>query len=324
MTPIKKTLDHLITKMSAATHNVTTNLKYVSLLGALLIGQELKGQVNPDWPHIYPLPEGKIYLFASEEDNEESRAYDAQTTQGRNNIITTKIGEDLTNTIRASEGFTCNQITFLTLMNFRDFGEKEIYLWDAPLYNNYNGTNIDSIYTYGGTWANIGKHSLPMLDLTLYDSIKLKEGHGRILIYSGNNLLQESMNIIEPQTDQTQMQPGQDSTDIRIMPNDLDRFEVVYHYLYETPDHRKNLAGVTVAKYTIKNGKIILLATNPDMDIITERDTINPIVTMTLGEDNNIHYNIDDKNFKKGYYTINDIQTEIKTATGTIDPTKLG
>jgi hypothetical protein len=122
--------------------------------------------------------------------------------------------------------------------------------------------------------------------------------------YSGEDLSGESINFIEPQNGLTNMKPR----DINL-PLNNDSLDVYFCYTFDNAISKNNLTGVHIARYKITDGKISLVALNPNIKIFTERDTTPPLVEIIHSDDpKKLKYRITEieKTLKTAWYTRND------------------
>lgn len=205
--------------------------------------------------------------------------YNSLTTKtDRDSFIQTKLNQDWVSTITFSTNppWNCNNFSMQLFVNSTNLGEKirtpSSDLGKYWLYNNYMGNDPDSIKYNHGTLGDGGEIGAPIIIVSLVDTTHHIHnssyfGHGMNAILTGDNLTKwEDWNFIEPQNDQTKLQPGQ--ADI---PGDCD--EVLIGYLYLVKDKENYLKYADLVKFRIENGTPILIWENndPDFNIIKQR-----------------------------------------------------
>ncbi len=176
--------------------------------------------------------------------------------------------------------YNCANYSLQLFVDSKKLGEKIHSLapndWSGKywLYNNYKGNNLDSIYKNGGTLENMGTIGAPIIEVGLVDTSHYIHnssyfGHGMNAILTGNDLTKwEDWNFIEPQNDQTKLQPGQ--ADI---PRDCDEVFIGYLYLVKDQIQGNYLKSIDLVKFRIENGTPILIWENndPKFNIIKQR-----------------------------------------------------
>jgi hypothetical protein len=290
----------------------------VPYIVASLFAQELKGQGEwcPQPGAQYPT--GKVYPFAT---NGEIEEYDLlKTEKERRDYTQSEFDRDWFDDLipYSYDSFACGAFAQNVMVHFTKLEKGTMYSQSGRvLFNGYDGMDRYEIYKNQGTWQGVGNGSLPLFSLFLWGP-EIQEAHARLLSFPGDDLSQESICIEEPQNDETGLQPAEGSN---VMPLNLEFFRVGYPYTYTGTDGKTYWEEILFAKYTIKNGKIELLATNPYLNIIMERDTIIPKVDVYASNDEKIHYKVIEENAKKIVLEINNQQyMQLTQQEGTIDP----
>lgn len=222
-------------------------------LTSLIPTTEANGQYKP-----LP-PKGNINLFTSQDTTINAKLYNSlKTKEERDNFINERISEDWVDRIPlrlTPPVWNCNQYSLQLTVNSHDWGE-EVLLEDKPLFDNYYGTETDlqKLYQSRGTQKDMGKLGLPLYGVSEYDPITLSEGHGQNYVITGDTLTFENINIIEPQIDATQLQPGDGRS---FLPANLEVFQLYYNYIYVDKDKKKNYSAILVYEGKIVEGKFI-------------------------------------------------------------------
>jgi hypothetical protein len=126
-----------------------------------------------------------------------------KTPAERMNYLQEKMNEDWTRTIPAIQDiFDCTQYAFQFAINFHGFPEGGF-----PYEKRYYGSNLDSIYFYGGTYKDNGKYGLPVYRVRV-------EGEGRYhqmnAIMVGDDIRKwEDWCLIESPRNKLNVQPGE-------------------------------------------------------------------------------------------------------------------
>jgi len=278
-----------------------------SILVASAIAQESQAQIV-DWRTYDPLPTEKVNLFSAPDTTIQASKYNKINTEQRDIVLDSIISADwIKKIIPNTTSFACVQFSRQTVINNRSFG-KNLLVWEKPIYGGYDGLykengelDLDSLYFHGGTLAEMGKNSLPvlMINFTIPTYV-----HAQVGVFTGNSLSWDDLNIIEPQYGITKVQPGQ-----HFLPTNCEEISLYYYYTYDTPITKNNLTTIKVAAYKLENGKATLLGINPNIEIYTERDTTSPTINIEHNFDPSIVvYNTSDTESKitKVWYTIDD------------------
>jgi hypothetical protein len=220
--------------------------------------------------------------------------YDMKTRAQRDSLVQAKLNEDWTSEIAPSTNplWDCTEYSKQLNINFHGF----------PGLTGYAGDNLDSIYFYHGTLKDNGKYGLPVYNVAIPTGI----GHEMNAILTGNDATKwENWNFIEPQFDQTNVQPGQ-----AYMPNDC---EVIVNYSYVNQnDHL--LDNLPILKFKVEDGNSSLIwkINDSNVKLITQRDTIPPEINISsplegivYNESPQFNYEFADGNFKEASYQIN-------------------
>jgi hypothetical protein len=272
---------------------------------SVLPTQEAKGQV-------FMPPKGDIKIFESQDNTEAARTYNMLTTvQERNDTIDARIQRDFTKNIQRrspplySYTWNCNHAMKQVLVNTHDWGEN---VYDGNLlYNGYKGGDLELIYINGGTLKDAGAYGLPTLDISLYDSITVSQGHAMNAILTADSIpgldgkpfkLENYFNIIEPGFGVTDIKP-----DGYYFPKNCEHVQIYYAYTFKNQEHEKNFWTWKMLEYKVTDG----IAT----------------LTYNINEDTELTYNIDNLDVDpRLYIPINERmhlqETRIKTGINNI------
>jgi hypothetical protein len=225
------------------------NLYALPIVAASLFStQEAKGQ------DFLP-PKGNINMFQSLDNTVNAQIYNnAKTRAQRDSIIDIRLKEDWTKEIRARGPplypyiWVCNQSMLQLTVNSHNFG-KDTYLEDHIWYNGYEGSDLEQIYTNGGTLKDMGKLGLPSYSLGLNDDITLPEGHAMNVIVTGDDVTKfENWSCIEPQGG-IRVKPGEYS-----LPATCHSVQIYYQYLFRNDKNEKHYCSWKVLEFELIDG----------------------------------------------------------------------
>lgn len=263
--------------------------------------------------------------------NPNGAAYDlAETRAQRDSIVQDFLDKDWVSEIAPSTAsdpyvWDCNNYTSQILTNNNDWGE------GINLYNGYSGFNLDSIYVNGGTLYNMGDGGLPFMEAYI-DAPGNSSDHKQIAILTGDSLegklsIYENWNFVEPQFDQTNVQPGQ-----AYLPENCD-ITINYYYTKENEEQGKYLSKVPIVKFKLTNRtpEFTWLNDDPNVKIYTERSQVtdtefedlkvyNPKQDSTYTGEVQFDYMLKDKNLdlNNSYYSVNGVKNYFSESEGTI------
>ena len=222
----------------------TTLPVYTSLIVAagLLGSQEVRAQNE-----LAPLK--NINLFISQDDTEQAKIYNsAKTYAQRDSIREARIKEDWTDT---GPWANCNESVLQLLVNSHNWN-KDINYSGRPIYNGYNGLDINLINENNGTIADMGKLGLPIHSIDFYDPVTLKEGHGQNYIVLGDTLAYENIKVTEPTNDVSYTLGDGTSP----LPKTIEEIQLFYTYTYKDEKGKENYWKIKVLGYKSEDGKI--------------------------------------------------------------------
>ena len=114
-----------------------------------------------------------------------------------------------------------------------------------------------------------------------------EEGHSMNCILTGDNALNwDDWNFIEPQQDKINRKPGEG------LPMDCN-LSIKYSYLV----NNNELKGLPLIKFKIENGNPSLDYVHPYIDIITQRESNPPVITIESPLENQV-FNTNEVPFK--------------------------
>jgi hypothetical protein len=219
---------------------------------------------------------------------------DMKTRAQRDSLVQAKLNEDWTSEIAPSTNplWDCTEYSKQLCINFHGFDGLE----------GYAGDNLDSIYSNHGTLKDNGKYGLPVYNVV----IPTGSGHEMNAILTGNDATKwENWNFIEPQFDQTNIQPGQAYMS--------DSCEVTINYSYVN-ENDNLLDDFPILKFKVENGtpSLIWKINDPNVKLIAKRDTIPPKINISsplegiiYDESPQLNYEFIDDNLKEASYQIN-------------------
>ena len=325
------------------TKKTINNLKYAIPLVAALAPQGVKAQY---W-FVRHMPTEKINMYISQDNTLQAAAYNNLSDLAKqNDTIQSRLNKDWVSTVAKWEYdnypthlpppeypvWECGHTTIQMIINANKKFALGIYGGggfndDRFLYHKYTEFNLDSILKNEGTFKNGGELGLPIYTAVLSDSITLSCGHAMNALLKnikGSSMTKwESWNFIEPQLDQINVQPGQ-----AYMPKDCSSFTVLYWYLHDRPDGKKELAGAAVAFFTIKDGVATFGGLNPNLKdlLITDWENDNPILEVySTTNPNKLKGKATDANLKDFVYSADggaeksltsDVETDMGLAPG--------
>jgi len=292
------------------------------------------------WLYFNPLPIEKINPFISRDTTPQAIEYNLLKTKSeRDSLILERIKPDWTssiaqwtfesypNGIPPSEYpfWACGNSSLQLMINSINFGEGinddgGIFQDSTLLYNGYKGFNLDSILKNRGSLHDMGSVGVPMMVLVLENPDTLGDGHGMNASITGNDITKwEDWNFIEPQFDDTKLQPGQD-----YLFSNTRYATVVYYYLYKNKNSLKFLTSRGLTTFSIKNGVPNFEGTNPYLKnlLILKRDTVVPIIEISSPNEGttynflnpNLKFKFTDENLKCAWYSLdNGIEVKYDT-----------
>jgi hypothetical protein len=238
-------------KLSKTIKNTLYALPIV--VAGLLSTTQAKGQ-------DFVRPVGTVNMFQSLDNTINAQEYNKlKTKEQRDSIIEVRLQEDFTNTIYLREPpqyptlWSCNESMLQLIVNSHNWG-KDTYYEDHAWYNGYEGSDLEQIYTNGGTLKDMGKLGLPTYSLGLSDDVTLPGGHAMNAILTGDDATNfDNWNLIEPQNDQTNVKPGE-----YYFPENCKHVQIYYTYLFKNDKHEKNYFSWKMLEFEVTNGKATL------------------------------------------------------------------
>jgi len=225
---------------------------------------------DPNWDSFFDIPiEGPINLFETPGFTPQEIEYNAiKTKEARDAILPGKVESDISSKIMGTN-WSCGKVAQLFCLNSRNFG-KDIYenpLNLLPIYEGYDGDNLDSILFHGGTTKYFGTLGLSSGMVEIIGFL-----HAMNYVVTGDDLSDpDSYNFIDaqPAFKATNVKPGQ-----FFFPLNCDTLRLIYYYVNRDVDglHVKNLGTCLVARLKIVNGEVQFVGINPNIEIFRTRE----------------------------------------------------
>jgi hypothetical protein len=194
--------------------------------------------------------------------------------------------------------FACVEASGLFQFNRHDW--PDLYSDGKKVFDGNMNENTDSVYVHSGIEKYRNTNTAPVFIAVVSDH------HQQNYAFTGNDLrIGAGANLIEAPVAKTNLQPGQEG-----IPLDYPDFTLWYSYTFYKDGHN-NLTTVPIAKYNLSGGVLHFVATNPNLDVILERD-VPPVLNVRSPENGktyaaNSKILLDEvtvgKTFRYGYYS---------------------
>lgn len=282
-----------------------------TLLLALASMLPMKTNGQDIWQIIYPKPTEPINYFISQDSTPQALEYNAlNNKESRDAIQIPKLLSDITSKITGT-GWSCNKADVLYVRNSHKFG-KDVFEYgsNTPVYDGYDGDDVNEILLHGGTTKYFGTLGIPVYDNEIHDPVTMTDGHGNNEVLTGDRVNNaKDWNTIEvpPPWNMTNLKPGQ----IPYIPANCERFMIYYSYTYKDATQKTILARIPAVLFKIVNGEFIFQGTNPNVKIIMDRENDPPIINIDDNSDpDHLTWNIIEKNLKRAYFMVDDDTTK--------------
>jgi PKD repeat protein len=256
------------------------------------------------WMNQFPLPKGRVNLFMPDSTQVEYNGL--KTKLDRDNYLSVAAANDIcaripiaTPTINGIRYvFLCVESSVLFQYNRHDW--LDLYNEGKKNFGGYTDEVLDSMYVHSGTGKFRNTSPAPVFTADVSPS------HMQVYAVSGDDLSGSSLNLIEEAKGLTNLQPGQEGVAFT-----YPDFTLYYAYTYKDALGRNSLANIPIVKYSVENGMFKFLGTNPNLDVILERDfppvlnVSSPVNGKTYSSNSKIL--LDEvtvgKTFRYGYYS---------------------